>query len=105
MTLHGLEQAQYVPDPSQGHALFAGEVLDHLHLAYVALRVAAPVGRGAKRLDEPGVLIKHQGPRVRLEDLGGDTDRVQRLVKVAERRLGATPSSAYVVRHGPPILV
>src|SRR5258706_572167 len=106
MPLHGFEQAQDVPHTRQRHALFAREVLDHLHLADVALRVAPPVRRGPKRVDEPRVLVKHERPWMSLEDLGGDADRVKRLVKVAERWLGAArdTSTTYRVSHGPPIL-
>src|SRR5712692_399486 len=58
MLLHRLEQAQDVPHAGQGHALLARQVLDDLDLADVALRVAAPVGCGAERLDEARVLIE-----------------------------------------------
>src|SRR6266446_6677778 len=106
MALHGFEQAQDVPDTRQRNALFAGQVLNHLHLADVALRVAAPVGRGAVGLDETRVFIEHQGAGVGLQDLGRDADGVQRLVEVAKRGLWPTgaPSIASGMRHGPPIL-
>jgi hypothetical protein len=84
MLFHDLEQAQDVPHARKGDALFSREVLDHLDLADVALRVAASVGARAMRLDEPRVLVQHQGAGVRFQDLSRDADRVQRLVEIAE---------------------
>src|SRR5712691_4242343 len=106
MPLHRLEQAQDVSHPRQRHAFFARQVLDHLHLADVALRVAPSVRRGPKRVDKPRVLVKHQRPWMGLEYLGRHADRVERLVKVPERRLGTArgTSTTYRARHGPPIL-
>src|SRR5437762_2132093 len=84
MLLHHVEEAEDVSHARERHALFARQVLNDLHLADVALRVAAAIGARAVRLDESRVLIQHQRARVRLQDLGGDADRVQRLVEVAE---------------------
>src|SRR5258707_12297267 len=106
MPLHRLEQAQDVSHPRQRHAFFARQVLDDLHLADVALRVPPSVRRRPKRVDEPRVLVKHQRSWMRLEDLGRHADRVERLVKGAERRLGARlgTSTTYMGGHGPPTL-
>src|SRR6266550_9240881 len=84
MFLHHVEEAEDVAHAGQRDALLSREVLDDLHLADVALRVPAPIRRRAMRLDEVGVLIKHQGAWMRLQDLGRDADRVQRLVHIAE---------------------
>src|SRR5712692_6799854 len=107
MFLHCLEQAEDVPHARQRDALLAGQVLDDLDLADVPLRVTTPVRGGAVRLDEAGILIEHERAGVGLQDLRRHADRVQRLVEIAERRLGATgaSSTAHGVRHGPPILV
>src|SRR6267378_5076747 len=67
--LHHLKQTQDVAHTRQRHAFLARQVLDDLHLADVPLRVAAPVGGRAVRLDELSVLVQHQGARVRLQDL------------------------------------
>src|SRR2546423_2898137 len=83
--LHHVEEAQDVAHAGQGDALLSREVLDDLDLADVALRVAAPIGRRAMRLDEVSILVEHQRARMSLQDLGRDADRVQRLVHVAER--------------------
>src|ERR1700682_6215715 len=93
--LHHFEKAEDVANARERHAFLPGQALDHLHLADVALRVTAPVGAGAMRLDQPRVFVKHQCARMRLEDLGCHADRVERLVKIAERlvrsaRTGAT---------------
>ena len=93
---HDLEQAQDVAHSRERHSFLARQVLDHLHLADVALRVAAPIGARAMGLDQVRVLVQHQGAGVRLQDLCGDADRVERLVEVAERRLcAAWRSSAH----------
>src|SRR5438094_240510 len=92
MLLHHVEKAEDVPHARERHALLARQVLDDLHLADVALRVAATVGARAVRLDESRGLVQHQRARMRLQDLGGDADRVERLVEVAERlMLQASP--------------
>src|SRR5256885_1426934 len=82
---HHVEEAQDVTHTCQRDALLSREVLDDLHLADIALRVAAPVGRRAMRLDEVRILVEHQRARMSLQDLGRDADRVQRLVHVTER--------------------
>src|SRR5213083_2789141 len=53
-----------------------------LQFAHVALRVAPPVGGRSVRLDQPEVLVHHQGTGVGFEDLRRDTDGVEGLVKV-----------------------
>src|SRR5260370_11864666 len=83
--LHHVEQAEDVAYAGERDALLARQVLDHLDLADVALRVTPSVGGRAMRFDETGVLVQHQGPRMRLENLGRDADRVQRLLWIAER--------------------
>ncbi len=45
-------------------------------------------------LEQVRVLVKHQRARMRLEDLGRDADRVQRLVEVTEGALWHAQSEA-----------
>src|SRR5438477_8320368 len=106
MLLHRLEQAEDVADAGEGDAFFPRQVLDDLDLCDVPLGVAAAVGRRAMRLDEARVLVEHEGSGMGLQDLRRDADRVERLVEVAERSMGAAraASTTYRVRHGPPIL-
>src|SRR6266849_8854729 len=80
--LHHLEQAQDVADTREMDALLPGQVLDDLDLADVALRIAAPVGDRAVRLDQTRVLIEHQRAGMCVQDLSRDADRVKRLVHV-----------------------
>src|ERR1700694_3917052 len=92
--LDHLEQGEEMLYPGQVDAFLAGQGLDHSQLADVALRVAAPVGRRPEGLDEADVLVQHQRPRVGLEDLRGDADRVERLVEVeAGANVGAPVNS------------
>src|ERR1700682_5030864 len=88
--LHDLEQAQDVAHTRQRDPLLPSQVLHHLHLSDVALRISPAIGRSAMRLDEACVLIEHKGARMSLEDLRRDADRVQGLVEVAERWLYPT---------------
>src|SRR2546421_3882452 len=70
-----------VPGPVQVEPVVPGQPLDRLQGEDVALRVAAPVGRGPVGHDQTEVLVHHQRARVGLEDLRGDTDGVDGLVE------------------------
>src|SRR5215472_7320473 len=80
--LERLQEREDVADARQVHAVLPGERLDRLQLHEVPLRVPAPVGHRALRLDHVEVLVHHQRPRMGLEDLGRDAERVDRLVEV-----------------------
>src|SRR5258708_30927053 len=62
--LHHVEQAENVADAGERDALLARQVLGHLGLADVALRVTPSVGGRAMRLHSTGGLVEHQGPTV-----------------------------------------
>src|SRR5919201_1215650 len=87
------EQVQDVADARQVDALLTRQVLDHLQLAQVALRIAPAVRARAERRDQPHVLIEHQRALMRLQDLRGDADRVEGLVQV-ERVVQRTHASS-----------
>ena len=100
MLFHHFEEAQDVADSGERHTFFSRQVLDHLHFADVALRVAAAVGARAVRFDQRSVFVEHQRARVRLQDLRRDADGVQRLVDIAERRLCAAWRSRVQAANG-----
>ena len=83
--LQGLEERQDVANTGEVHAMLAGQRLDGLELHQIALRVPAAVGDRPLRLDHVEVLVHHQRPRMGLQDLRRNAERVDRLVQVDVR--------------------
>src|SRR2546428_12748953 len=81
MLLEQLEQLHDVAHTGQVDRMMASQLLDGLQFHDVALREAPPVGRRPLGDDEAEVLIHHERPRMRFEDLGRHADGVDRLVE------------------------
>ena len=89
--LKSFQQGEDVADSSQVHAVLARERLDGLELQNIPARIPPPVGDSPLGADHVQVLVHHQRPRVRLEDLRGHAEREDRLVEVDT---GITPGWA-----------
>src|ERR1700745_3145076 len=83
--LKSFQQGEDVADSGQVHAVLARERLDGLELHDVAARVAPAIGDRPLWADHVQVLVHHQGPRMRLEDLRSDAESEDRLVQIDAR--------------------
>src|SRR2546430_17545429 len=72
--------------------MLARQGLDRLQLADVTLGKTAAVGGGALRNHQPQMLVHHQRSRMRLQNLRGNADGVDRLVQ-RETRIGRGAAS------------
>src|SRR2546429_8970 len=83
--LQPFEQSEDVADPGQIDAVLARQRLDGLELHDIAARVAPAIGHGPLGADHVEVLVHHERPRMRLEDLRRDAKGEDRLVQIDAR--------------------
>src|SRR5438128_4495744 len=89
------QQPQHVAGAVQVDSVLAGQRLDRLQLADVSLREPSPVGRCPLGYDEAEVLVHHQRPRMRLQNLRRDADGIDRLIEREARIAGCAAGYSF----------